>query len=96
MKRLTLVFYIFGILALIFLAGTAYLWYMGQDQTSESGTVRILVIGNSFTYQNNIDKMVAELMKAQYEGARSIEAEKIAFGGYRLYEIGRASCRERV
>ena len=45
---------------------------------------RLLFIGNSFTYQNDIDTMVGNLMEEQ-SGSR-IFSTRVAFGGYRLFD----------
>lgn len=46
---------------------------------------RLLFIGNSFTYQNDIDKMVAHIMEAQSDG-RTVFATRVALGGYHLFD----------
>lgn len=45
---------------------------------------RLLFIGNSFTYQNDIDKMVGEIMEAQSSGR--VFSTRVALGGYRLFD----------
>ncbi len=74
------------ILTLILLGGGLFMFMGGFSTTTDTDTVKILIIGNSFTYQNNLDKMVGELMNAHYQGAKTIETDKVAFGGYRLYD----------
>ncbi len=74
------------ILTMILLGGGLYLFMSGFSTTTDTSTIKVLIIGNSFTYQNNLDKMVGELMTAQYQGAKTIETDKVAFGGYRLYD----------
>lgn len=47
---------------------------------------RILFIGNSFTYQNNLDKMVGAMIDAQQAQTNEVFIARIAFGGYRLFD----------
>jgi len=61
---------------------------------------RVLFIGNSLTYVNDLPGTVARLAASVHD---SFEVESVAEGGFALIdhlngksEIGRASCRERV
>lgn len=73
--------------AVIILTISGGLWYLNRlSQDSENGNQRILIIGNSFTYQNNLDQMVGEFIEAIYDGRISVETTFVAFGGYRLFD----------
>lgn len=51
------------------------------DSGNESSTTRILFIGNSYTYVNNLPKMFANLSKS---GGRRVEVAMVAEGGWTL------------
>lgn len=73
--------------AIILFSGLAYIFFsMSADPASKAQNERILIIGNSFTYQNNLEKITEELVETQSVGRRSVEAFRIAFGGYRLFD----------
>ncbi len=77
-----------AILAVILLlGGIAYIYLGTSDEPDPSQpTERMLMIGNSFTYQNNLEKMAEELIETQSLGRRAVESERVAFGGYRLFD----------
>ncbi|MEM8863488.1 MAG: DUF4886 domain-containing protein [Chloroflexota bacterium] len=47
---------------------------------------RMLFIGNSFTYQNNLDRMVGSMINAQQSENNQVFITRITFGGYRLVD----------
>ena len=53
------------VVTVLSLAVGAYYLVNRQSEPAEDTNLSILVIGNSFTYQNNLDKMIGELMQAQ-------------------------------
>ncbi|MFK7803437.1 MAG: hypothetical protein AB8G95_17510 [Anaerolineae bacterium] len=87
---------ILGSLALfslfLLLAFSTYWFIFGLDSWLFSRDLqrpvdqRLLFVGNSFTYQNDIDQMVESLLEAQPGGADTVFSTRAAFGGYRLYD----------
>ncbi|MBW5412049.1 DUF4886 domain-containing protein [Pseudomonas sp. MAG002Y] len=66
-------------LFLMFLAGAAY----AQAQQSQSDPIRILFVGNSYTYVNDLPAVLSE-MSRQGKQARPIETKTLAFSGASL------------
>lgn len=55
-----------------------------QPTAASSGTLRVLFLGNSYTYSNNLPRMVEEFAAAAAAGGRRIETRMIAPGGASL------------
>ncbi|MEM9775880.1 MAG: DUF4886 domain-containing protein [Chloroflexota bacterium] len=81
----------FGIVLVVTIAGTLA-FIIGVDSLllwrdlRRPVEHRILFIGNSFTYQNDLDKMVGAMLDAQQEQNNDVFIARIAFGGYRLFD----------
>src|SRR5437899_19960 len=76
-----------GLAAVFGLAALSALVIQGQqgcgDQTGASGCTRVLFIGNSYTYVNDLPAMFAELARS---GGHRVETGMVAVGGSTLAE----------
>lgn len=70
---------------LALLLATAALWAAGQEAPQTETPLRVLFLGNSYTYYNDLPAMLATLAKAS--GGRPIEAKGVTRGGANLAEV---------
>lgn len=73
--------------AIILLPLVLYLLLPAKATAQQSGTIRVLFIGNSYTYFNDLPEIFAKLAEAGHQG--KIEARMIAPGGWRLLDDGK-------
>jgi len=58
--------------------------FTGQERSPSAPSTRVLFIGNSYTYFNNLPEILTKLAEAGHQG--KVEARMVAPGGYRLQD----------
>jgi hypothetical protein len=57
-----------------------------REQFAISADIRVLMVGNSLTYYNNLDQLVEKLAESTDSGGRDVFVARIAPSGYKIVE----------
>jgi hypothetical protein len=74
---------VLGILAAAILAAAAGAGVLSEQSSQAAVATRVLFIGNSYTYVNNLPELVSKLAASRH---LNVETEMVAPGGWRLQD----------